>query len=207
MKNKKNRSIYWYKGYRTHIGLTTLENEWNTNPKSHPAINFWVAEMLKRHKEFLPQIHESLKDYIKDDSLFNRSKSLFREENKKINLQELERRLSIPATLKKAIEYCVLDSSLFNIYDTYMRFYVPQEFSDSEKKVSTCIDKLNKLRPNWAVEEKIVFPDKLSWDMHRLGLDEKPSMNWKRIAAIVSLIVLIVIAIVANRFFAKRKLQ
>jgi 5'-deoxynucleotidase YfbR-like HD superfamily hydrolase len=179
----------WVQGVTSKIGATTLKNEWDTKPESHPAINLNVAMLLSRMNK-LPQetskpTLESFKRYLNDDGeILNQLIESVQELNgiSASRLKEIETELSIPSTLKNAIERNSADSTLFTIYDTYMRACVPNEFSDAEKRVKECVHRLNNLRPEWAIEEKIEFPDKFSWKMHQLGLDvEKPYWTWQRI--------------------------
>jgi hypothetical protein len=118
---------------------------------------------------------------------------------------QLEKDLNIPLQLKTTLIQQFTDSAPFIFYDTYMRACVQKEFSDAKKKVSDCVHKLNNLRPDWAIEEKIEFPDETSWKIHQLGLDKKPqSKNWVRVACVAFGIILIILSVIT--ILRKRKM-
>jgi hypothetical protein len=200
----------WVRGFASEVGITTLKNEWDTKPESRPAITLYAAVMLMKMKKIPHEPLESLRTKLQNGDDFYKQFILVVKENEvPLNqLQAIEKNLRISAKLKNAIERNTADSTLFSIYDAYMRACIPKEFSDAEKKVSNCIDKLNNLRPNWAIEEKIVFPDKFSWKMHQLGLDvEKPYWTWQRILALslLFLFILWVMIMKIKKWFEKKE--
>jgi hypothetical protein len=196
---QKKEFYLWSRGLRTLINLETLEKEWNTKTESRPAIKLYAAAMLMKMKKIPQEPLELLRNKLQNGDDFYKQLILTAKENEvSLNqLQAIEKNLHISSKLKNAIERNTADTILFSIYDAYMRACVPNEFSDAEKRVKECVHRLNNLRPEWTIEEKIEFPDKFSWKMHQLGLDEKPqSMSWVRITCIASGIILIILTVI-----------
>ena len=77
----------------------------------------------------------------------------------------------------------------------------------ADRDLRDAIDKLNLLRPDWAVEEKIVFPDEFSRQMHLLGLDKKNQWPWWRILLMSTggLLILLAIASKVKNYLSRRR--
>ncbi|MDR2757109.1 MAG: hypothetical protein LBC20_15540 [Planctomycetaceae bacterium] len=157
----------WKNGFEILTGFDVTENEWKKEPTSHPAILFCTNIFLIRiqrkedgesfnldkvdRKELLKGDKSTLEKYY---TILNQKRGI---DNAQIST--LENELRIPSKLKNAIKDNVSDSTLFLFYDAYFREFTPDEVKKSKQKVSEAIDKLNLLRPNWATEENIEFPD------------------------------------------------
>ncbi|MDR2168577.1 MAG: hypothetical protein LBP59_00365 [Planctomycetaceae bacterium] len=172
----------WQNGFEILTSINTTENEWQKEPTSHPAILFCTNIFLLRTQQ--KENNESFNsDKINTDELLKGDKKTVEKYNSILKQKRdvddtkvalLEKELRIPAKLKNAIKDNVADSTLFLIYDTYFREFTPDEVKKSKQNLSKTIDELNLLRPNWAAEEGIEFPDRASQILHQNKIDKEP---------------------------------
>jgi hypothetical protein len=212
-KEQEEKFFRWEKGIIFTVSNDAIEKEWKKYKESHIAILLVmkIMDAKKKREEDDVSIPDILAEIRKmspqeQDTYFNKlqKENLALLQDIVSEVPQLEKDLNIPLQLKTTLIQQFTDSAPFIFYDTYIQSYHSEKIIDAEKKVSDCIDKLNNLRSNWAIEEKIEFPDKISWKMHQLGLDEKPqSKSWVRVACVVFGIVLIILFIVLC--FRKKK--
>jgi hypothetical protein len=202
---KRDQYHQWKKSFDVVTSINTIEQEWKKEPDSHPAILFVVNVMLERMKlknegKTFNSAMIDQKEMIKGDKTSVEQYFSFLKQNDSVSLaqmESLEKDLRIPNKLKEELKTNIINSTLFLFYETYFREFTPDKVKGAKQKVADAITKLNNLRPNWAIEEKIEFPDKFSWKMHQLGLDvEKPYWTWQRIIVLSSLLLVILLVIV-----------
>jgi len=198
----------WKDGFSTLATIDVIEREWNNEPNSHPAILFganMASAMMKSKeegKEFDPSsvvLQEMLGgdettlevffSYLKD----NNSESL-------AQMESLEKDLDISAKLKDAMRASISDTTLFLFYDTYFRTFTPDTVTKAGRDVRDTMAKLDLLRPNWAAEENIEFPDEISRTIHQLGLNDGVQFRWTWWRLLfLSLGILIILLIVIDK--------
>jgi hypothetical protein len=204
----------WQNCFERLTSVDVVEREWNEEPISHPAILFLTNVFLKRIKQdsdevaFTPDKSEMNELLKGDKTTIEKYHSILKQ---KIGLDHaqlelLEKELRIPANLKKAIKEKASDATLFLYYETYFREFTPDELKRAKHAVHEAIQKLNSLRPNWAYEEKIEFPDHASRMIHEYGLDKEKEWTWLRIILLSSSVVIIFLGIVitVKKHFSKR---
>jgi hypothetical protein len=216
--NAKNEKYnQWKKGFEIATSISAIDQEWKKEPASRPVILFIVNIMSARmsdNKEKKPYNSSNVdrKELLKGDwNTVEQYKSLLKQSGIVFSpqLEQLEKELHIPAKLKEELKTNNINSTLFLFYETYFREFTPDHVNKAKQEVSAAITKLNNLRPNWAIEEKIEFPDKFSLKMHELGLDvAKPYWTWLRILLLSSLplvILFVIILKIRGRFKKEEK--
>jgi hypothetical protein len=207
----------WQSGFEILTGFDVVENEWEKEPTSHPAILFCTNIFLIRiqqenngvsfdsdkvdRKELLKGNKSTLEKYY---TILKQKRGI-----DDAQIATLEKELRIPPKLKNAIKDNVSDSTLFLFYETYFRVFTPDTVKKSKQNVSEAIDKLNLLRPNWATEENIEFPDEVTKFLQQNKVNkvnEDVRWTWLRIIfiSIGVIIVLLSIAFKTKEYLKRR---
>lgn len=155
----------WRTAFDTMSNREMLEKEWKEKPESHKAIVFILDALLQNQlriakeqnaltedgKQFYDEWNKIDKNDVK--RLFDYYLRHYVKEPD--DLPTLEKELGITQKYKDDILKEEKDGCFFLIYETYARVKKPEAVAQAEDKRWECSRKLDDLRPNWGMEEKI----------------------------------------------------
>jgi hypothetical protein len=164
LQNDEDKKIYrdWQRGVAAKIHMEIFEKEWKTHPESHKALLFWAGMLLKRFSmnsdsnipdNPIPEMKGS--EESQWSAFLNYTKQ--RETPKIDKIPDIVEKLHIPTNLISNFEKTVVDTALFNVYDTYYRLNYPEELKSIKKEQTQIHNQLMEINPNWVYDEKIEF--------------------------------------------------